>query len=277
MAARVQVKYEKVRGRIIRAKLPALTPRRLHALRTKMMIRTIGALHKSTWVLIEEKQKKELEENLAEVLASAPDRPLVVPVYFDYQSQNSWLAVPVCEALSQKYDAAFSWRAFQQRPEWKPVNALPAPKEMMARRWEQSYAVAKELGLPLAKTRSPHRFNTRRLHMCTEYARLQGKEMDLIKALLEAMHGRHEDVGNPLLADKIMERVGLNVPEMDEAVESGVFEGIIEQHRADAARAGVFGVPTFIVDGQLVWGRQTMDEVEEALKQAGVPKKGRRS
>ena len=48
------------------------------------------------------------------------------------------------------------------------------------------------------------------------------------------------------------------------------------QYRADAAKAGVFGVPTFVVDGQLIWGRQTMDEVEEAIRQAGVPRKGRR-
>ena len=72
------------------------------------------------------------------------------------------------------------------------------------------------------------------------------------------------------------EGVGLNTADMDEAVESGVFEDLIDQHRADAAKAGVFGVPTFVVDGQLIWGRQTMDEVEEAIRQAGVPRKGRR-
>ena len=113
--------------------------------------------------------------------------PFTVPVYFDYQSQNSWLAVPVCETLSQKYAVEFSWRAFQQRPEWKPLDRAPAPKEVMAWRWDQSRAVGKILGLELAKTRPPIRFNTRRLHMCTEYARLQGLETALIKALLEAM------------------------------------------------------------------------------------------
>ncbi|MFQ5915720.1 MAG: DsbA family protein, partial [Nitrospinota bacterium] len=274
MATKVQVKYEKFGARIVRAKLPALTPRQVHALRTKIAIRTLGALRKSTWVLIDEKQKKELETTLAEVLASPPAQPFVVPVYFDYQSQNSWLAVPVCERLAEKYEVTFSWRAFQQRPYWKPVETPAASKEAMASRWEQSLARAKELGVPLAKTRPPHRFNTRWVHMCTEYARLHGKEMDLINALLEAMHGRHEDISNFLVADKIAERVGLSVPEMDEAVESGAFEGLLDQHRADAAKAGVFGVPTFIVDGQLIWGRATLDEVEEALKQAGVPRRG---
>lgn len=276
MAAKVQVKYEPVRDSIVRAKFQALTPRQLHALRTRMAIRTIGAFHRGTWLLIGESQKEELEKHLAGVLAEPPGRPFVVPVYFDYQSQNSWLAVPVCERLAERYDVLFSWRAFQQRPEWKTADSPPAPKEVMQSRWEQSRAVAKELGVLLAETRSPHRMNTRRLHMCTEYARLQGKEMDLIRALLEAWHGKHENVGDPQVFDKIAERVGLNVPEMDEAVESGVFEGIIDQHRAEAAEAGVFGVPTFVVDGQLIWGRQTMDEVEEALKQAGAPRRGRR-
>ena len=175
MATKVQVKYEKFRGQIVRAKLQALTPRQLLALRTRMAVRAVGAFHKSTWLLIDGKQKKELETNLAEVLAEPPGRPFVAAVYFDYQSQNSWLAVPVCERLSEKYDVEFSWRAFQQRPEWKPADVPPAPKDAMAHRWEQSRARAAELGLPLAKTRSPIRFNTRRLHMCTEYARLMGK------------------------------------------------------------------------------------------------------
>jgi len=277
MAARGQVKYEKVRTGVVRAKFRALTPRQLHALRKKVAVRTVGALHKSTWVLIDEKRKKELETRLAEVLSAPPDLPLAVPVYFDYQSQNSWLAVPVCERLSAMYEVAFSWRAFQQRPDWKPFAATPAPKEAMARRWDESRAVAKALGVPLAKTRSPHRFNTRHLHMCTEYARLRGKETAFIKTFLEAMHGRHEDVSDLLYAERLAEGVGLNTADMDEAVESGVFEDLIDQHRADAAKAGVFGVPTFVVDGQLIWGRQTMDEVEEAIRQAGVPRRGRRN
>ena len=275
MVTKPSVQYEKVRPRIVRARIPALTLRQLHALRTRMAVRSIGAFHRSTWLLIDAKQKKELETLLAEILASPAPGPFTVPVYFDYQSQNSWLAVPVCETLSQKYAVEFSWRAFQQRPEWKPLDRAPAPKEVMAWRWDQSRAVGKSLGLELAKTRPPIRFNTRRLHMCTEYARLQGLETALIKALLEAMHGQHVDIGDPLVLDRIAEEVGLNVAEMDEAVESGAFEAIIDQHRADAACAGVFGVPTFVVDGQLVWGRQTMDEVEEALKQAGVPGRGR--
>ena len=277
MAARLQVKYEKVRDQIVRAKFQALTPGQLRALRTKMAIRTIGALRRGTWILIDQNQKKELEANLAEVLSMPPARPLVVPVYFDYQSQNSWLVMPVSKRLSEKYNVVFSWRAFQLRPDWKPAKPPPASKEALVYLWKQSRAVADEFGIPLAKTRPPYRFNTRRLHMCTEYARLQGKEMDLIWAIHEAWFGRHEDIEDPLLFDKVAEGVGLDVAEMDEAVESGVFEGIIDQHRADAVRAGVFGVPTFVVDGQLVWGRQTMAEVEEALKQAGVPKKGRKS
>ena len=257
-------------GSIGRAKIPVLTPRQLHSLRTRMGIRSIGAFNRSTWLLIDERQKKELENLLTEIMALPAPNPLTVPVYFDYQSQNSWLAVPVCETLSQKYSVDFSWRSFQQRPDWKPFDRPPAPKEAMAFRWDQSRAVGKILGLKLAKTRSPFRFNTRHLHMCTEYAKLLGKEMSFIKALLEAMHGRHVDIGDTLTTDRIAEEVGLNVAEMDEAIESGVFEAIIDQHRADAAHAGVFGVPTFVVDGQLVWGRQVADEVEEALRQAGV-------
>jgi 2-hydroxychromene-2-carboxylate isomerase len=276
MAARLQMKYEKVRDRIVRAKFQALTPRQLHALRLKMAIRTIGALRKGTWVVIDENQKKALEANLAEVLSAPPPSPFVAPVYFDYQSQNSWLVMPVCERLSQKYDVVFSWRAFQLRPDWKPAIPPPASKEALVHLWKQSRAVADEFGIPLAKTRPPLRCNTRRFHMCTEYARLQGREMDLIWALHEAWFGKHENLEDPLIFDKIAEGIGLNVADMDEAVESGVFEAIIDQHRADAIKTGVFGVPTFVVEGQLIWGRQTITEVEEALKQAGIPRKGRR-
>jgi predicted DsbA family dithiol-disulfide isomerase len=242
-----------------------------------MAIRTIAALKKSTWVIIDQNQKKDLEANLAEVLSEGLPRPFVVPVYFDYQSQNSWLVMPVSKQLSEKYAVEFSWRGFQLRPDWKPHAPPPAPKEALVHLWKQSRLVAEEFGISLAKTRPPYRFNTRRFHMCTEFARLQGKEMNLIWDLHEAVFGRAEDITDPLVFDKVAEGAGLDVAEMDEAVESGVFEGIIDQHRADAVKAGVFGVPTFVVEDQLIWGRRAMDEVEEALKQTGVPRRGKKS
>jgi 2-hydroxychromene-2-carboxylate isomerase len=143
----------------------------------------------------------------------------------------------------------------------------------MAARWEESRKVAKSLGVPLAETRPPFRFRTRRLLMCAEYAKLVGKFWPFHLGLLEAFYGHHKDISQVAVVDGIAERVGINPEVMEATVESGRFLGVLDQYRWEAAREGVFGVPTFVIEGQLVWGRQTLEEVEEALIQAGVEKK----
>ena len=43
----------------------------------------------------------------------------------------------------------------------------------------------------------------------------------------------------------------------------------LRTHTEEAAKAGVFGVPTFVVDGkELFWGQDRIGLVEEALRRA---------
>lgn len=49
----------------------------------------------------------------------------------------------------------------------------------------------------------------------------------------------------------------------DYAAEQGPTE--INRIRADAEAAGVFGVPTFVIDGELFWGREHIPDIREML------------
>jgi len=63
---------------------------------------------------------------------------------------------------------------------------------------------------------------------------------------------------------------------LDEAgADGGGFAGYAEEGRADVARIcraaeqqGIFGVPTFVVDGELFWGREHLPEIRENLSRA---------
>jgi len=38
------------------------------------------------------------------------------------------------------------------------------------------------------------------------------------------------------------------------------------QHTQDAIEAGVFGAPSYVIDGEIFWGQDRLDFVQQALR-----------
>jgi 2-hydroxychromene-2-carboxylate isomerase len=119
-----------------------------------------------------------------------------------------------------------------------------APKRLHTYRYTQWQAT--QLGVPM---RYPpgHPFNS--LH-ALRYAVALGATYDVVQRIFDFIwgHGRSpEDERHALAA-------ALGGPHVEARAASGDVKAQLRANTEDAARLGVFGVPTFVIDGHLFWG-----------------------
>jgi 2-hydroxychromene-2-carboxylate isomerase len=59
--------------------------------------------------------------------------------------------------------------------------------------------------------------------------------------------------------------LGIDGAAMERAAESDAIRQMLIDSTNQALENGVFGVPSFIIDGELYWGKDRMDFIEDAL------------
>jgi predicted DsbA family dithiol-disulfide isomerase len=100
-----------------------------------------------------------------------------------------------------------------------------------------------------------------------EFSREQGRFGPFHAALFSAYFSRGLDIGDLDVLSEIGRNAGLDAEAMRNAVQSGKYLPTLEKAKEDAARFGVTGVPTFIIeDKKSVVGAQPLDVFRKALR-----------
>ena len=103
-------------------------------------------------------------------------------------------------------------------------------------------------------------------------AQLAGADVDALHlAILQALWRDDRDVGDPQVLSDIAREAGLDPEPLRAAALSPAVQQEFEQNTRDAIAAGVFGSPTYIVDGEMFYGQDRLMMVERALRQPFRP------
>ena len=186
--------------------------------------------------------------------------------YFDYISHNAYLAWATLPALAERHDL-----------EVDPIPVLFAglleeggqlgPAEIPPKaRWMNRDVLRKaaRLGIPLAPP-AHHPFNPlASLRISSLPLEAAGRKR-IIDALFAATWAEGRDVGRPDVVVEIVSGLGLDGAALL-ADATGVHKGRLRAQTAAAIAAGVFGVPTMVVDGELFWGFDDLDSLECFLR-----------
>jgi 2-hydroxychromene-2-carboxylate isomerase len=200
--------------------------------------------------------------------------PARVIVYYDYVSPYAYLATRLVDMLEAEYDVHVEWRGLELRPEWVQFPAWWGESEASRQRWIERREAVRRYGLPMRDTRPPFRPRTRPLLMASEHAKRRGRFRPFQQAVFEAYYGGGEDIRAWPVVESIAARVGLDPAEMRAAVVEGRYEPTIESWRREAEADHIFGVPTFKVGSWIIWGRETLDDVRQALDRCGASRRG---
>jgi predicted DsbA family dithiol-disulfide isomerase len=123
-----------------------------------------------------------------------------------------------------------------------------------------------EVGFDFAERK--HVWNTLNAHRMLHWAGLEGKAVELKRALLHAYHGEGRNPGAPEVLVDVATQVGLDPVRAKEIAEGHEFEREVRERERFWVKNGVNGVPFVVVNNKYaIEGGQPPEVFEQALRQ----------
>ena len=205
--------------------------------------------------------------------------------YFDYKSPYAYLAQADTFQLQEDYDVEIDWLPYTlDIPSFLGSAEVDAAGQVLhesrnAHQWRRvkySYMdcrrEANRRGLVI---RGPQKiFDSSIAHIGMLYAKHRGDFRAYHNALYERFWRRELDIENPEVVQRVLKDVGVDTSGFLDYL-SGEGRQEHDRLRSAAEEMGVFGVPSYLVNGELFWGNERVIRVQEKLEQGGLRRKGR--
>jgi 2-hydroxychromene-2-carboxylate isomerase len=195
--------------------------------------------------------------------------------YFDYKSPYAYLAQEETFQLERDFEARVEWLPYTlDIPSYLGSAEVDengrvirsSRNEHQWRRVRYSYMdcrrEASRRGLVI---RGPRKiFDSSIAHIGMLYAKRRGDFRRYHERVYERFWKRELDIEDPAAIGAILEEVGIDASGFADFL-AGEGRREHDRIRAEAEAAGVFGVPSYIVDGELYWGAERLVRVREHL------------
>ena len=189
-----------------------------------------------------------------------------VDFYFSFRSPYSYLAAPRAFALRDRYDLELEYRGVI--PMAMRGQAVPRAKRLHTLR-----DVAREaarLGMPFGRIHDPIGAGAMRCLLVAEHARDAGREREFVLAASRGIWAEARDVARDEPLRELCERAGLAWSDCAAALGDPELRARVEASTAALSELGHWGVPVFDLEGELFWGQDHIEDLELALRDAGV-------
>ena len=106
-----------------------------------------------------------------------------------------------------------------------------------------------------------------RLIIAVDQAVGEAAAMDFTGRVLAAVWAQERDIASPITLAALLSEAGLPTSCIDAAASAEV-QATYERYTQQAITAGVFGAPSYVIEGEIFWGQDRLDFVERRLSQA---------
>jgi 2-hydroxychromene-2-carboxylate isomerase len=86
-----------------------------------------------------------------------------------------------------------------------------------------------------------------------------------LRQAFAAIWERDEDLADPTVLKRVADEVGLDSEVLMELTEGSSTDAIYALNLENAIEAGVFGSPAYVLDGEVFWGQDRLELLDEAL------------
>jgi 2-hydroxychromene-2-carboxylate isomerase len=185
-----------------------------------------------------------------------------IEFFYDYLSPFSYLADTQLPAIARRAGAEIVYRPVLLGAIMKATgNSGPLPIQGKAgynvadfQRWARRYGVPAQF--------SPHfPFNTIRVLRAAIAAQSRDRFMVFHSAAFRAIWEHGQDVSKEEALRGLLEEAGID-PAL---IEGDEIKNRLRANVEEVVSRGGFGAPTFFVNGEMFWGNDRLDFVEEAL------------
>jgi 2-hydroxychromene-2-carboxylate isomerase len=188
-----------------------------------------------------------------------------IKLYIDYKSPYAYLAVRPAYALEIEYDVRIEWRPLiLEIPDF--LGSVESRNEHQWRRVRYSYMDARRLANRVGLTvRGPKKIFDSSL---AAYGILFAMQHGVFRAYndmtFERFWKRELDIEDPAAIERVLGEAGANTATF-KAFCQNQGPARLAEIGEEAAEIDVFGVPTFVLDGEVFWGTDRIELLKERL------------
>lgn len=201
--------------------------------------------------------------------------PTSIPLWLDCRSPYSYLAMKAVDALERDFDVSIEPRPYSLDIKGIAGAAMmdPAPAARGLRRIKYLYMDVRRFATPLGLTiLGPKKvFDFALAHIALLHAMDQGGARAFLDAIYPRFFERRIDIENSAEIEAVLHEIGLDLAGYA-ALRDGEGRARLAALDAEAEAAGVFAVPTFVLEGELFWGQDRVDLLRATLAKKGLKK-----
>jgi len=201
-----------------------------------------------------------------------------VTIYSDYKSPYAYLAVGAAYQLAEDFGVELDWRPYTlDIPAYlgdakvdEAGTVLHA--ERNAHQWRRvkySYMDCRRYaGLQGLTILGPRKiFDSRVVNTAMLFAQAQDKFRPLHDMAFERFFRRELEAEDPAAVAALLTEAGVDATGFID-YQAGPGRAELDRIQREAEESGVFGVPTFVLDGEIFWGREHLPLIRDLLAAA---------
>ena len=202
--------------------------------------------------------------------STSPAAPRTRPpltFFFDVHSPWSYLASTLIGPLARRHGAPVLWRPvhladlMDRIGGMRPLDQNPARvawyrQDLADRMARHGLAYDPHPDYPLRPSRA--------LRACV-YAAEQGCADAFVRTVMRGYWSERRDISDLAVLQAMADEIGLGPRSVADIVADARYKTAVRESTADAIARGVFGVPSFILEGKLFFGSDRMDLLDAAL------------
>lgn len=199
-----------------------------------------------------------------------------IDFYFDFSSPYGYLASTRIEAIAAKHDRSVVWKPILLGAIFKvsgqaPLTTYPLKGDYALKDFDRA---AREHGTPY---RQPDPFPISAIavsRVCywlnaTKESNQSEQLTEFVHAALKAYYVEGKNIGEPAVVLSIAESVGIDKNALSEGLADQAIKDALRTAVEDAISKGVFGSPTCVVDEEMFWGSDRLEQVDRWLSRGG--------
>lgn len=189
-----------------------------------------------------------------------------VDFFFSFRSPYSYLAGPRAFALPERYAIDLRFRGVV--PMAMRGQAVPRAKQVHTLRDTKREAV--RLGMPFGRIHDPVGEGAMRCLVLSEYAIDQGRAREFVLHASRVIWAEAVDVASDRGLRAVCEAAGLDWTACAAALEDPALAARVEANTSALLALHQWGVPVFALGDELFWGQDRIEDLETALRDAGL-------
>ncbi len=190
-----------------------------------------------------------------------------VRFYFDFVSPYSWIALMRAGRFAERHDVDWDLRPVVYA-KLLDATGLTGPGEVALRRrymFADVVRCARRAGLELEGPPA-HPFRSLEALRTACIFRTGERALDLCAGLANAAWGEGKDLTDLRVLEECVTGAGRDATRLRARIDDPAIKSALRSLTAEALESGVFGVPTFIFQGEMFWGQDRMSHLADRIR-----------